>query len=175
MRHRNMCRRFGGAACAAMSLLLAGCQQGGGNPIEGNEQIAGGIVGAGLGALLGSQFGSGRGQLAATALGTLAGAYLGSQIAAKLTEEDKEQHAAAVEEALSEPPATEPSVWRNPTTGNAGAVEAGEPYVVPAAAGSGTERTCRPVMQTVTLADGTTDQREATACRAPDGRWTIEA
>ena len=171
---RKPSRRMAVAFCAA-SLMLTGCQQGAGNSLEGNEQLVGGVVGAGLGALLGSQFGSGSGQLAATVIGTLAGAYLGSQIAARLTPEDKEQHAEAVEEALNEPVAAEPVVWRNPNTGNAGVVDPGEPYIVPASnAGAEAERTCRPVVQTVTLADGETEQTEVTWCRTPDGRWTIE-
>jgi surface antigen len=162
------------SALYATSLLLAGCQQnGGGNPWEGNEQIIGGLVGAGLGGLLGSQFGSGRGQLAATAAGTLAGAYLGSQLAARLTEQDKQQHLAAVEEALNEAPQAEPKVWRNPVSGNAGTVQAGEPFIAPAGA-PGAGRTCRALADSFELADGTSEQATRMACLDENGRWTMD-
>ncbi|MBI2978842.1 MAG: glycine zipper 2TM domain-containing protein, partial [Rhodospirillales bacterium] len=57
-------------AAAVATLLLGSCVT------DGNQkEMAGTLLGAGLGGLAGSKIGSGKGQLAAVAVGTLAGAF----------------------------------------------------------------------------------------------------
>ena len=145
----------------ALMLALAACAQ-----EQGNKQIGGTLIGAGLGALTGSQIGGGRGKLAAVAIGALAGAYLGSEVGKSLDRADRLAMRETSQTALEKNPVGRASSWSNPDTGHSGTVTPTRTYQ------TASGRTCREYQQTVTI-DGRTEQAYGRACRQPDGSWKI--
>lgn len=129
------------------------------------KQTAGTVLGAIGGGLAGAQFGGGSGQLVATAAGTLIGAWLGAEIGASLDRADHLYVQEATYSALENNPTDTASTWRNPDTGNYGAVTPTRTYR--------TERgDCREFEQTVVIG-GREETAYGAACREPDGRWRI--
>ncbi len=149
------------AVPVALALALGACQQG-----QGNKQVGGTLVGAGLGALLGSQIGSGKGQLAAVAIGALAGAYMGSEVGKSLDRADRLAMQQTSQNALETNPVGRASSWRNPDSGHSGTVTPTRTYQ------TASGENCREYQQTVTIA-GKTENAYGKACRQPDGTWKI--
>jgi surface antigen len=149
-----------GAACALALLLLAGCT----SADFGQKEAAGSVIGAGLGALAGSQIGSGDTRLIATGAGTLIGAFIGNQAGRSLDRADRAYATRAQYQALEFAPAGSSASWRNPDSGNYGAVTPTRTWQ----ASSGSY--CREYSHTVTI-DGRPEQVFGTACRDERGNW----
>lgn len=141
-------------------VMLTGCQN------TGSKELIGTLGGAGLGGLAGSQIGKGDGQLVAVAVGTLGGALLGNSIGKNLDEVDQMMAAKSQQRALEGGPSNKPMRWKNPDTGNAGAITPKPAYQNEAG------QYCREFQQEVTVG-GKTEQAYGKACRQPDGSWKI--
>lgn len=148
-------------ATLTAALLLGGCVT-----QSNQKQMAGGILGAGLGGFAGSKIGGGKGQLAAVAVGTLAGAMLGSNIGESLDKVDRLYAGDAQKQATSAP-VGQTVVWRNPDTGHSGSV-------TPVRDGrhARTGQYCREYQTDVEI-NGRTQTAYGTSCRQPDGSWKI--
>ncbi len=153
-------RRFA-AIVLAFALVFSGCA-----PTTGPTEGAGTIIGAGTGALLGAQVGSGRGRLVAVAVGTLAGALMGQEVGRSLDRADQLAMERNAQQALEYNRTQQPSTWRNPDTGNSGAITPVKTFQ------TAQGQYCREYIQTVTIA-GQEQQAYGTACRQPDGTWLI--
>lgn len=154
--------KFSKLAAALLALVvLGGCVS------QGNDkQLAGTLLGAGLGGLAGSKIGSGRGQLAAVAVGTLAGAVIGRGIGESLDNVDR-LHAERAQMNAARAPLGQPVAWSNPDTGHQGTVTAVRDGVH-----STTGAYCREYRTTVDVG-GRTETAYGTSCRQPDGSWRI--
>ncbi len=148
------------AAIAAVTLALAGCSN------TGEKEMAGRVIGAGLGALAGSHIGKGDGKLLAVAVGALAGAAIGDEIGETLDRADRMAMRRTTQKALEKSPSGRRSTWRNPDSGNQGAITPTRTYQT----ASGTY--CREYQQSVTVG-GKTQDAFGRACRQPDGTWRI--
>jgi surface antigen len=103
----------------ALMMALAACA-----PLDfeaRSKQTAGTVLGAIGGGLADAQFGAGRGQLVAVGAGTPIGAWLGAEIGAPLDRADR-LYVQETYAALEHNPTATASTWRNPDTGNYGAV-----------------------------------------------------
>jgi surface antigen len=148
-------------AAAVATLLLAGCVT------DGNQkEMAGTLLGAGLGGLAGSKVGIGKGQLAAVAVGTLAGAMIGRGIGQSLDNVDKLYAERAMNRAAAAP-VGQTIAWNNPDTGNRGTVTA-----VRDGTHTQSGAYCREYQTTVQVG-GRTETAYGTGCRQPDGSWRI--
>ena len=150
-----------GMAVAFVGLvMLSGCQN------TGSKELIGTLGGAGLGGLAGAQIGKGDGQLVAVAIGTLGGALLGNSIGKNLDEVDQMMAVKSQQNALEHGPSNKPMRWKNPDTGNSGAITPKPAYQTP------TGEFCREFQQEITVG-GKTEQAYGKACRQPDGSWKI--
>ena len=147
---------------AVVLLVMVGCAP----HRYGPKEHQGVFLGAASGALIGAQIGSGQGQLVAVAIGTLAGALLGQDIGRTLDKADKMAMQQNAQYALEHAPTNTATTWRNPDSGNAGALMPVETYQ------SKSGEYCREYRQTV-LIGGEQQQAYGTACRQPDGSWKI--
>ena len=93
------------------------------------------------------------------------GDFLGSQISTSLNAEDKRRAYAAQMQALEAGPSGVPVPWRNPDSGRYGNVVPGPAYQL-------NGLPCRQYTHSVYV-DGTPQIQRGTACRNPDGGWTI--
>jgi surface antigen len=93
------------------------------------------------------------------------GDFLGAQISSALNGEDKRRAYAAQMQALEAGPSGAPVPWRNPDSGRYGNVVPGPAYQL-------NGQPCRQYTHTVFI-DGTPQIERGTACRNPDGGWTI--
>lgn len=144
-----------------VALLLSGCQ----NPNDdfGPKTGIGAALGAAGGGLLGAALGgSPAGIAAGVLLGGLGGGFLGS----KLDNADKKKAAQASQRALETQRSGATTTWRNPDTGNSGAITPTRTYQ------SASGRYCREYQQTVTIG-GEKHQSYGKACRQPGGAWKI--
>jgi len=141
-------------------LVLSGCAT------MGEKEGVGTVLGAGTGALLGSTIGDGDGQLVAVAVGTLAGAIVGSQVGRSMDITDQLAMERNAQYALESTRTNSETAWRNPDTGNYGAITPVETYQ------TGSGQYCREYIQEVVVA-GDRQQAYGTACRQPDGTWQI--
>jgi surface antigen len=116
--------------------------------------------------LIGSQIGGGRGTLVAVAIGTLAGALIGQGVGQSLDRADQLMMERNAQYALENTHTNTTTTWRNPDSGNYGAITPVETYQT---AGG---QYCREYTQTVVVA-GEKQQAYGTACRQPDGTWKI--
>ena len=134
----------------------------------GTKQTIGGVVGAAGGGLLGAQVGkSGSAlNLAMVGLGVVGGGLLGSSIGKSLDEVDRQKAAAAAVKAEAAP-IGKPIAWNNPATGHHGTVTA-----VRDGRNASTGQYCREFHTRVTVGDKT-EQGIGTACRNPDGSWSM--
>jgi surface antigen len=132
----------------------------------GPKQGAGTVAGAAAGGLIGNAIGGSAGnRLAGTVVGATLGGLLGNRIGAALDDEDRQRAYAAEMQALETGPSGAPVAWRNPDSGRYG-------NVVPGPAYEANGGTCRQFTQTVYVG-ATPDFARGTACRNPDGTWTI--
>ena len=145
-----------------VALLMAGCQN---LQNKGDKELLGTGAGAVIGGVLGSEVGGGSGRLWATGAGALVGALVGSEIGKSLDRADR----AALQDANSkarEAPVGETITWKNPESGNRGAV-------TPVREGkSESGRYCREFRQKI-IVDGREQTGYGTACQQPDGSWKI--
>ena len=98
--------------------VLAGCMTGD----HGVKRMDGARARRHRRGVLGSTVGSGKPGIAATVAGTMAGLFPGSGIGAALDRADRLYAARTRQAALETHPSRAPSRWRNPNTGNAGAI-----------------------------------------------------
>jgi surface antigen len=157
-----MSKRPGRAVALLAAFWLAGCA----GSDYGAKQTIGALAGAAGGGLLGAQFGHGPGQLAATAAGTMVGALLGGTIGKSLDETDKMYASRAEYHALEYTPSGSEATWRNPDSGNYGAVTPTYTYQSPDG------DYCREFQQKATIG-GKSERVYGTACRQPDGQWQL--
>lgn len=146
---------------ALVALLLSGCVTNG-----NQKEVAGTLLGAGLGGWAGSNIGSGKGRLAAVAAGTLIGAFAGRSVGQSLDRADKLYANRAYSQAQYAP-VGQPVHWSNPRSGNSGTV-------VPVRDGNNknTGEYCREYQTTVNVG-GQSQSAYGTACRQPDGSWKM--
>jgi surface antigen len=130
-----------------------------------NKTTGGGLIGAALGGLLGSQIGKGDGRLIGTAIGVLGGAWLGSTLGRQLDEADRAYEQRASTRALSAPIGRQVA-WRNPDSGNSGALTPVRSWREPSGA------QCREIERRVTI-DGMREDAMVTACRDRNGNWVV--
>jgi surface antigen len=133
---------------------------------KGNKEVAGTLLGAGIGGLAGSQIGSGTGQLIAVGAGVLLGGLLGSEIGKSLDRADQAYAAQTYQSTLETVPTGQTQTWVNPDTGNQGSYTPVRTYQ------SDAGQYCREFQQTITVG-GQTESAYGTACRQPDGSWQI--
>lgn len=167
-------RSLAGLAVAA---LLAGCGSvtPDGRPTGtvggfGMKEAGGTLGGAALGGLAGSQFGHGTGGLVATGAGVLLGALLGNQVGKSLDRADELTARQTTGQALETAPTGQAVPWKNPDTGNYGAVTPMRTYTPPQPQYAG--QVCREYQQSITVG-GRTEQGVGRACRQADGSWKI--
>ena len=143
-------------------MLLSACAQD-----AGNKEIAGTLIGAGLGAWLGKEIG-GKGTSGdiGIAIGAVAGATLGRNIGADLDELDRQKMDYAYRDAMENSRSGDTVNWTNPDSGNSGTVTALSTDT------SNPDRPCREFETTVNVG-GTDQQATGIACRNADGSWDI--
>jgi surface antigen len=91
--------------------------------------------------------------------------FLGKHIGAALDDEDRRRAYAAQLQALESGPSGAPVAWRSPDSGHYGNVVPGPAYDLNGAP-------CREYTHTVFI-DGQLQTQRGTACRNPDGTWSI--
>lgn len=133
---------------------------------SGQKQNVGTLLGGVGGAVAGSQFGSGTGQLVGVAAGTLIGALLGSEVGKSLDRADQSYMSRANQRAFETAPSGTQVSWRNPDSGNSGAVVPQPAYQTKSG------EYCREFQQTINVG-GQQQQGYGTACRQPDGSWKV--
>ncbi len=150
------------AGILAAAMILTACAQD-----AGNKEIAGTLIGAGLGAWLGKEIG-GKGTSGdiGIAVGAVAGAAIGRSIGADLDELDRQKLANAHYDAMENSRSGDAVRWTNPDSGNSGSVTALTTDL------SDPDRPCRQFETTVNVG-GTAEQGTGLACRNPDGSWDI--
>jgi surface antigen len=146
---------------AVLALSLAACS----NTGQGDKEMGGTLIGAGLGGLAGSQIGGGTGRLVATGAGVLLGGLIGNQVGKSLDNADRAEMMRAQQTAYAAPVGQQ-ITWNNPQSGHYGTItptrdgrDAGGNY-------------CREFQQTINVG-GQPQQGYGTACRQPDGSWKI--
>ena len=148
----------------AMVLLatgVAGC-----SADSGPKEAGGTAVGALAGGLIGNAVGGSAGnRVAGTLVGAAVGGLFGNRTGAAMDDEDERRAYAAQMQALEAGPSGAPVAWRNPDSGRYGNVVPGPAYQANGA-------TCRQYTHTVYI-DGKPQTGRGTACRNPDGTWTI--
>jgi len=97
--------------------------------------------------------------------GIVGGGLIMGNLGADLNRRERMAGIDAEYKALESAPAGQPVNWRDERTGHGGTVTASQPYRV----GS---QDCRPYSHRITAAGGTRTSR-GTACRNPDGSWTL--
>jgi surface antigen len=148
-------------AVVLVSLSVAAC-----SADTGPKEAGGTAAGAVAGGLLGNAVGGAAGSRAAgTLVGAGLGGFLGNRIGAALDDEDKRRAYAAQMQALETGPSGAPVAWRNPDSGRYGNVVPGPAYQLNGAP-------CREYTHTVFI-DGQLQTQRGTACRNPDGSWSI--
>ena len=140
-----------------VAFLLVGCET------ADTKTAVGGLGGAAAGGLLGAALGGGSTGIAA---GTILGGLIGGAIGNRMDAADQERANTAATQALESAPSGQSVAWRNPDSGNAGAVTPVRTYQ------TSTGQYCREYTQTITVG-GEKHQSYGTACRQPDGTWRI--
>lgn len=134
-----------------------------------NKQQIGTVGGAAAGAAAGRAIGGkGSGGYIGLILGAIAGGYLGNMIGKSLDEKDRSRIYDTTNQALGSGQTGYIYDWRNPDSGNSGAVI---PKTDPYKASTG--QTCRDFTQSVTIKNGQTSKDSGTACKQADGTWKI--
>ncbi|MCM2265851.1 MAG: RT0821/Lpp0805 family surface protein [Desulfuromonadales bacterium] len=144
-----------------LGLVLLGCA-----PAMGPKETGGALLGAAGGAAIGSQIGSGTGRVVAVAIGTLAGALIGQGVGQSLDRADQLAMERNAQYALENTRTNSVTSWRNPDSGNYGAITPVETYQ------TASGQYCREYTQSVVIG-GEKQQAYGTACRQADGTWKI--
>jgi surface antigen len=159
-----------GALMLALILVLSGCASTSDTGSQSSQWLSnnekaliGGLGAATAGGLLGAAFHLGpAGIIGGALLGGLAGGAIGNRMDAA----DKQQQAQAAQKAFDTTPSGQAVPWRNPDTGNNGAVTPTRTYQ------TASGQYCREFQQTITVG-GENHNAYGTACRQPDGSWKI--
>lgn len=141
--------------------VLAACESDG----YGNDnQVAGTIIGAGLGMALGSTVHGDGG--AAMVMGGILGGAIGNRIGNRLDEADRIKHQQAYYQAMERNRDYDTAGWYDPDSGARGSVTPRRSF---------TDRRgmqCREYQQEIWIG-GRREEGYGTACRMPDGSWKI--
>ena len=148
-------------ALVLLAAVLAGCDPTTG--MVGPKATVGGLGGAAAGGLLAAGVG---GSPAGIAAGVILGGLIGGAIGDRMDAADRREAQQAATRALETAPAGSSVAWRNPDSGNSGAITPTRTYQ----AASG--QYCREYQQTITI-DGQQHRAYGTACRQPDGSWQV--
>jgi surface antigen len=133
---------------------------------QGAKENTGTLMGAIAGGLIGSQFGGGTGEhIAAGLAGAAIGGMIGNRIGAGMDDQDKQLAYEAQVQALERGRTGTAVPWRNPDSGRYGSVIPGQAYQA-----NGLQ--CRPYTHTIYI-DGRPQVARGSACRNPDGTWTV--
>jgi surface antigen len=154
------------AAMRCFAVMLAALGLAACSAESGPKEVGGTAVGAVAGGLVGNAIGGSAGNRAGgTLVGAALGGFLGNRIGASLDDEDRRRAYAAQMRALDTGPSGAPVAWRNPDSGRYGNVVPGPAYQM-------NGEPCREYTHTVYI-DGRPQTGRGTACRNPDGTWTI--
>src|SRR5262245_51389923 len=111
------------AAVVALSMVVAGCQDGSSG--IGPKATIGGLGGAAGGGLIAAAAGGGG---AAIAAGVIVGGLLGGGIGTLLDQNDKRLANQAAQRALESAPSGQATTWHNPDSGKSGSVTPTKTY-----------------------------------------------
>lgn len=125
------------------------------------KEDQGALIGMIVGGIIGHQVGDGSGQAIATMVGTAAGAMIGGSVGRSMDKTDRMYAGAALENVRTGVPST----WVNPDTGY-------EYTVTPTQTYESAQGPCREYTLDA-LIGGNVQQVYGTACRQPDGSWSI--
>jgi surface antigen len=147
------------------TLLITSCatlQQGyEDNPKAVLGSLGGAALGAGIAALA-------HGNPAVIVASALGGALLGGFVGHKLDDRDKRMAAEAAQRAFEYGRTGESVAWQNPESGNSGSVTPTQTYQI------ADGQYCRRYTQDISIG-GEPHQTYGTACRQPDGSWSIQS
>ena len=146
-------------------LTLSSCSQMQQTYENNPKAVLGTFIGAAAGAGIAAAAGGGAGWIVG---GALMGAALGGVVGNRLDARDKRLAAAAAQQAFENNRAGQPSVWQNPDTGNSGSMTPTRTYQI------ANGQYCREYHQTIVVG-GEQHQAYGTACRQPDGTWSIQS
>jgi surface antigen len=153
------------AGLLVLSLLITSCatlkETYGDNP----KAVLGGVLGAAAGAGIAALAGGGAGAIVASAAG---GALLGGFVGHKLDDRDKRMASEAAQRAFEQGRTGEAVAWKNPDSGNSGSVTPTETYQI------ANGQYCRRYTQEITIG-GEQHETHGTACRQPNGDWSIQS
>jgi surface antigen len=131
------------------------------NPKAVLGSVGGAAVGAGIAALA-------HGNPAAIVASAVGGALLGGYVGHRLDDRDKRMAAEAAQRAFENGRTGEAIAWKNPDSGNSGTITPTQTYQI---AGG---QYCRRYTQDITVG-GEKHETYGTACRQPDGSWSIQS
>ncbi len=149
------------AAAFVAIFMLSGCEAG-----QGNSELWGTLIGAGLGVALGSTANH-HDRAALMTMGGIMGAAAGNAVGRKLDEADRIKMTNARNRALESNRSYDTAGWYNPDTGTQGWVRPQPAYR------DNSGQQCRKFDQTIVI-DGKQERVSGTACRQPDGTWITQ-
>ena len=160
IRNRNKTLKFGISfpiiSVLAISIFLTGC--------SGSNRNIGTATGTIVGGIVGNQFGSGKGKTAAAIIGALAGGVIGRGVGDRIDKRNQQLALNAEYNALENGRSGNPVRWEG-NNGIHGEVVPQQTYQV----GS---QNCRRYSHKVYI-DGQPSTAGGTACRNPDGTWSL--
>ncbi len=143
--------------------FITGCTNEAGHTNKANIGTVTGLV---LGGAAGSAFGSGKGKMLAIAAGATLGSLAGREFGSSLDRADLGYQNKTFNSAMENNKSGVISSWRNPDSGNAGAVIPNRTYV------NNNGQNCREYTQTIKIG-GKVQEGFGKACRRSDGSWEI--
>jgi surface antigen len=131
------------------------------NPKAVLGSLGGAVLGGGIAAIAG-------GNPAAIVASTVGGALLGGFVGHKLDDRDKRMAAEAAQRAFEQGRTGQAVAWQNPDSGNSGSITPTQTYQI---AGG---QYCRRYTQEIMIG-GEQHETHGTACRQPDGTWSVQS
>jgi len=150
---------------ALLSVATSSCTQLSEGVQNNPKAVLGALGGAALGGGIAALAGGGTGAIVGATLG---GALLGGAAGHYLDNRDKQMAAQAAQRAFEQNQAGQPSVWKNPDSGNYGSITPTKTYQL------ANGQYCRQYEQTIVVG-GQPQKAYGTACRQPDGTWSIQS
>jgi surface antigen len=129
------------------------------------KAVLGTVLGAAAGAGIAALAGGGAGAIVGAGVG---GALIGGMVGHGLDNRDKRLASAAAQQAFEQNRAGQTSVWNNPDSGNSGSITPTRTYQI------ANGQYCRQYQQTIVVG-GQPQKAYGTACRQPDGSWSIQS
>jgi surface antigen len=148
-----------------MALTLSSCASMEQTYQDNPKAVLGTVLGAAAGAGIAALAGGGAGAIVGAGVG---GALIGGMVGHGLDNRDKRLAAAAAQQAFENNRAGQPSVWNNPDSGNSGSITPTRTYQI------ANGQYCRQYQQTIVVG-GQPQKAYGTACRQPDGSWSIQS